>query len=60
MPTHDPVYTLDLREHHFVSVRSIAYRLPWAPDPPDPTPTDSPLKVWDGSAWVIASAPPTS
>ena len=25
-----------------------------------PTPTDSPLKVWDGSAWVAASAPPTA
>jgi hypothetical protein len=27
---------------------------------PDPTPSDSPFKVWDGAAWVTASAPPTS
>jgi hypothetical protein len=25
-----------------------------------PPAAESPLKVWDGSAWVNASAPPTS
>ena len=43
-----------------LAVQAIDYRMPWASAPPGPTPVDSPLKVWDGSAWVAASAPPTS
>ena len=54
------LYTVDMRDMRVDTFRVIGYRLSWAPDTPGPTPADSPLKVWDGSAWVAASAPPTS
>ena len=55
-------YLTPLLHIPITTVQPRIYRASWMlPEPTrDAAPADSPLKVWDGSAWVTASAPPTA